>query len=82
MGRLSQRSTVYFDPLINQALKLRAASTDVSVSELVDDAVRLLMREDQADLSVLSERVHEPEVSYEEFLTDLINAGKVSKPIQ
>ena len=67
MGRLSQRSTVYFDPLIHQALKLRAASTDVSVSELVDDAVRLLMREDQADLSVLSERVHEPEVSYEEF---------------
>ena len=82
MGRLSQRSTVYFDPLIHQALKLRAASTDVSVSELVDDAVRLPMREDQADLSVLSERVHEPEVSYEEFLTDLINAGKVSKPIQ
>ena len=82
MSTLSKRSTVYFEPAIHQALKLRAASTDVSVSELVDDAVRLLMREDQADLSVLSERVHEPEVSYEEFLTDLINAGKVSKPIQ
>lgn len=77
MSTLSKRSTVYFEPAIHQALKLRAASTDVSVSELVDDAVRLLMREDQEDLSVLSERAHEPEVSYEDFVNELRRVGKI-----
>ncbi|TXH49230.1 MAG: ribbon-helix-helix domain-containing protein, partial [Cellvibrionales bacterium] len=47
MSALSKRSTVYFDPSIHQALRLKAASTQVSLSELVDEAVRLLMREDQ-----------------------------------
>ncbi|MGB0997648.1 MAG: ribbon-helix-helix domain-containing protein [Pseudomonadales bacterium] len=77
MSTLSKRSTVYFEPAIHQALKLRAASTDVSVSELVDDAVRLLMREDQEDLSVLSERANEPEVSYEDFVNELRRVGKI-----
>lgn len=77
MSTLSKRSTVYFEPAIHQALKLRAASTDVSVSELVDDAVRLLMREDQEDLSVLSERANEAEVSYEDFVNELRRVGKI-----
>ena len=47
MGNLSKRSTVYFDPDIHQALKVKAASTDSSLSEIVDEAVRLLMLEDQ-----------------------------------
>jgi len=45
MANLSKRSTVYFDPDIHQALKLKAASTDSSLSEIVDEAVRLLMLE-------------------------------------
>ena len=50
MSTLSKRSTVYFEPAIHNALKLKAASCDSSVSELIDEAVRLLMREDQEDL--------------------------------
>ena len=46
MSNLSKRSTVYFEPAIHNALKIRAASSDSSVSELIDEAVRLLMRED------------------------------------
>jgi hypothetical protein len=58
MATLSKRSTVYFEPAIHQALKLKAASTHVSVSELVDEAVRLLMNEDQEDWRhSLSERM-------------------------
>ncbi|MEZ5493263.1 MAG: ribbon-helix-helix domain-containing protein [Pseudomonadales bacterium] len=60
MSALSKRSTVYFDPSIHQALRLKAASTQVSLSELVDEAVRLLMREDQEDFSAFSERIKEP----------------------
>lgn len=71
MSTLSKRSTVYFEPAIHQALKMRAASSHVSISELVDEAVRLLMREDQEDLQAISERSQEPEISYEDLLNDL-----------
>lgn len=77
MSNLSKRSTIYFEPTIHQALKMRAASTQVSVSELVDEAVRLLMREDQEDLQAISERVAEEEISYEALLNDLKSRGKI-----
>ena len=56
---------------------MRAVSSNCSVSELVDEAVRLLMREDQEDLAVFSERADEPEISYEELLEDLKEHGKI-----
>jgi predicted HicB family RNase H-like nuclease len=71
MGNLSKRSTIYFDPNIHQALRIRAASAQVSVSELVDEAVRLMMREDQEDLAAFELRAAEPEISYEALLEDL-----------
>ena len=77
MGNLSKRSTVYFDPDIHQALKIKAASTDSSLSELVDEAVRLLMLEDQEDLKVIEDRLAEPVVSYESLLKDLKKHGKI-----
>ena len=77
MSDLSKRSTVYFDPAIHQALKLKAASTNVSISDLVDEAVRLLMLEDQEDLASIADRVSEPLVSYEALLGDLKKNGKI-----
>jgi hypothetical protein len=77
MSDLSKRSTVYFDPAIHQALKLKAASTNVSLSELVDDAVRLLMLEDQEDLASIADRVSEPVMTYESLLGDLKKHGKI-----
>ena len=77
MSELSKRSTVYFDPSIHQALRLKAAATHVSLSELIDEAVSLLMREDQEDLNAFSERAKEPEMSYEALLNDLKKHGKI-----
>ena len=77
MSNLSKRSTVYFDPALHKALKLKAASTDLSLSELVDEAVRLLLREDQDDLDVIAQRVSEPEITYEALLKDLKKHGKL-----
>ncbi|MFD1215240.1 ribbon-helix-helix domain-containing protein [Microbulbifer celer] len=77
MSNLSKRSTVYFDPAIHQALKLRAATSHTSLSELVDEAVRLLMREDQEDLEAIRSRVEEPEMTYEALLDDLKQHGKI-----
>ena len=77
MSNLSKRSTIYFEPNIHQALKVKAASSHLSVSELVDEAVRLLMSEDQADLAAFSERESEREISYEALLNDLKKHGKI-----
>ena len=77
MSGLSKRSTVYFEPEIHQALRVKAASAHLSVSEVVNEAVRLLMQEDQEDLNTFSERVDEPEISYEALLNDLEKHGKI-----
>ncbi len=77
MSDLSKRSTVYFDPSIHQALRLKAAILHTSVSELIDEAVRLLMREDQEDLATLANRINEPSISYETLLGDLKQHGKI-----
>lgn len=77
MSNLSKRSTVYFEPSVHQALKMKAASSNVSISEIVDEAVKLLMREDQEDLQAFAERIEEPEISYEALLNDLKAHGKI-----
>lgn len=77
MSNLSKRSTVYFEPSVHQALKIKAASSNVSISEIIDEAVKLLMREDQEDLQAFAERIEEPEISYEALLNDLKAHGKI-----
>ncbi len=77
MSELSKRSTVYFEADIHQALRIKAATTHQSVSEVVNEAVRLALREDQEDLSAFSERDKEATLSYEELLEDLKEHGKI-----
>ena len=77
MSELSKRSTVYFDPAIHRALRIKAASTNRSLSELVNEAVREALREDREDLEAFEERVAEPTISYEELLDDLKAHGKL-----
>ncbi|NQZ31220.1 MAG: CopG family transcriptional regulator [Oceanospirillaceae bacterium] len=77
MSQLSKRSTVYFDPAIHQALKVKSATCEQSVSELIDEALKLFMREDQEDLQAFSDRANEPEISYENLLSDLKKNGKI-----
>ncbi len=77
MSELSKRSTVYFDPEIHHALRVKAASTHQSVSEFVNEAVRMALCEDQEDLKAFEDRVAEPTLSYEELLEDLKSHGKL-----
>jgi len=77
MNESSKRSTVYFEPGIHQALRLKSAVTHRSVSELVNEAVRNLLQEDQEDLAAFENRVAEPSMSYEELLHDLKAHGKL-----
>lgn len=77
MTDLSKRSTIYFDPQLHTALRLKAAHSNRSVSELVNDAVRAALAEDQEDLSAFEERVAEPTLSYEQLLDELKTSGKL-----
>ena len=77
MSNLSKRSTVYFEPEIHQALRLKAASSNSSISELIDEAVRLSMNEDQEDLAFFAQRENDKEISYEDLLNDLKKHGKI-----
>lgn len=77
MSELSKRSTVYFEEEIHQALRIKAATTHQSVSEVVNEAVRVALREDQEDLNAFAQRVNEPTLSYEELLDDLKSHGKL-----
>ena len=77
MSELSKRSTVYFEEDVHQALRIKAASTHQSVSEVVNEAVRNALREDQEDLSTFAQRVKEPTLTYEELLEDLKAHGKL-----
>lgn len=77
MDTRSKRSTIYFDPQLHAALRLKAAQSDRSVSELVNDAVRAALAEDQEDLAAFENRVAEPTITYEALLDDLKRHGKL-----
>jgi predicted transcriptional regulator len=77
MTELSKRATIYLDPTLHRALRLKAASSNRTVSDLVNEAIRQSLREDQEDLAAFAERVAEPAMSYEELLTDLKDHGKI-----
>ncbi|HKR43272.1 MAG TPA: CopG family transcriptional regulator [Paraburkholderia sp.] len=73
----AKRATVYFEPALHKAIRLKAAHTHRSISEIVNDAVRLALREDQEDLAAFEDRVAEPVISYEALLKDLKAHGKL-----
>ncbi len=77
MSEPTKRSTIYFDPKLHAALRLKAAHTNRSLSDLVNEAVRAALAEDQEDLSAFQDRVAEPTMSYEALLDDLKAHGKI-----
>jgi plasmid stability protein len=72
-----RRSTVYLEPELHQALRLKAAATDRSVSDLVNEAIRAALIEDEEDLRAFAERADEPLIAYEEALAYLKRDGKL-----
>jgi hypothetical protein len=77
MDTTSKRATIYFEPEIHRALRLKAAETDRSVSDLVNEAVQLSLAEDAEDLAAFDERVNEPNLPYEAVVKDLKKRGKI-----
>jgi plasmid stability protein len=73
----AKRATVYFEPDLHRAIRLKAAHTHRSISEIVNDAVRMALQEDEEDLAAFEDRVAEPVLSYEALLKDLKAHGKL-----
>jgi predicted transcriptional regulator len=72
-----KRSTVYLDAELHRALKIKAAETDYSVSELVNEAVRNALAEDAIDLAAIEERKNEPRLPFEDVLKKLKKDGRI-----
>lgn len=77
MSDLQKRTTIYFDPNIHRALRIKSAELDRSVSELVNEAVRLSLAEDAEDLAAFEERAEEPNLLFEDVVKDLKERGKI-----
>ena len=77
MSETTKRSTIYFRPGLHRALRIKAADTQRSLSDLVNDAVQMALREDEEDLCAFDERANEPTLTYEELLKDLKAHGKI-----
>lgn len=72
-----RRATIYLDEALHRALRLKAAETDRSVSDLVNEAVRLNLAEDADDLAAYRGRASEPSVDFEKVLKDLRRRGQL-----
>ena len=72
-----RRAAVYFEPEIHRALKLKAAASERSISEMVNEAVRLALTEDAEDLAAFDERASEPDVDFASFVKSLRQSGQL-----
>ncbi len=77
MATQTKRATIYFDPSLHKALRLKAVETSRSVSELVNEAVREALSEDADDLLAFEERADESLISYEEMVKRLKKDGRI-----
>jgi hypothetical protein len=71
MAGKTVRVTLYLEPDLHEALRLKAADVRRSRSRLVNDALRIAFEEDAADLAAFDERAGEPLISYEALLAQL-----------
>ena len=69
------RTTIYLQPRVYRALKIKAATSDRSLSALVNAAVIATLREDALDLEAFRKRRKEPTRPFEKVLEDLKRDG-------
>ena len=76
MSASSRKATIYFDSRLHRALRVKAAETDRSISDLVNHAVRTSLAEDADDLAAFETRLSEPRLRFEDVVKGLTNAPK------
>lgn len=77
MNIQTKRATIYFDPDLHKALRLKAAETSRSITDLVNAAVKQALAEDADDLAAFATRTAEPLISYDEMVKTLRKDGRI-----
>jgi predicted transcriptional regulator len=72
-----KRSTIYLDPVLHRALKLKAFETSRSMSDIINEALKESLAEDAEDLAAFDERADEPLISYEKMVKKLREDGRL-----
>lgn len=72
-----KRATIYFEPFVHHALRLKAAETESSISDLVNQAVKASLAEDASDLEAFEVRESEPDYAFEAVVKDLKRCGQI-----
>ena len=72
---MAKATTVYLDPKILHAIKIKSVETHQSMSKLVNQALNLVLREDASDFAAIRARKREPSRSFEAVLKDLKKSG-------
>lgn len=72
-----KRSTIYFDPELHRAIRLKAVAIDASISDVVNDAVRRSLSEDAADLADFDKRSREPVLDFEDVVRAMKRSGQL-----
>jgi hypothetical protein len=73
----TKRATVYLEPDLHKGLRIKAAQSDRTISDLVNEAVRISLAEDLVDLEAFEERANEPNIPFEKILKSLSARGKI-----
>ncbi len=77
MAAPAKRTTIYLDPDLHKALKLKAVEKSVSISALINKAVRDSIIEDLEDNEAFAERVNEELISYDDMISRLKKDGRL-----
>jgi len=73
----TKRTTIYLDPQLHHALRIKAAETEHSMSDLVEEAIKFSLAEDSVDLAAFDERKEEPSLAFEDVVKKLRKNGKI-----
>ncbi len=77
MGTQTKRATIYFDPELHKALKIKSLETSRSITDLVNQAVKESLSEDAEDILAFEKRKNEPVISYDQMLKKLKKDGRI-----
>ena len=71
------KATLYLEEPIHKALRMKAAETRQSMSELVNDALKVSLLEDLEDIEAWKERRGDEVISFEGFVSQLKKDGAI-----
>ncbi len=74
---LTKRATIYLDPDLHRAVRMKAVEIETSVSDLVNAAIRQSLAEDADDLAAFRARAKEPSLDFEAVVKGLRRRGKL-----